>query len=41
MQNLSNFKLGVYDFLGLVVPGMFMICEGGLQFEVGRGSLKC
>jgi len=26
--NLSSLKLGVYDFLGLVVPGMFMICEG-------------
>jgi hypothetical protein len=26
--NLSSFKLGVYDFLGFVVPGIFVICEG-------------
>ena len=25
---LSNLKLGVYEFLGLVVPGMLVICEG-------------
>jgi hypothetical protein len=25
---LSNFKLGIYEFLGLVVPGMFVLCEG-------------
>jgi hypothetical protein len=25
---LSNVKLGIYEFLGLVVPGMFLICEG-------------
>jgi hypothetical protein len=24
----SNLKLGVYEFLGLVVPGMFVLCEG-------------
>ncbi len=33
-MNLSSFKLGVYDFLGLVVPGMFVICEGWIA---GRG----
>jgi hypothetical protein len=32
--NLSSFKLGVYDFLGLVVPGLFLICEGWIA---GRG----
>jgi hypothetical protein len=26
--NVSSLKLGVYDLLGLVVPGMFVICEG-------------
>jgi hypothetical protein len=26
--NVSNFKLGIYEFLGLVVPGMFLVCEG-------------
>jgi hypothetical protein len=26
----SNFKLGVYEFLGLVVPGMIALCEGWL-----------
>lgn len=27
-MNLSNFKLAIYDFLGLVLPGMFLLCEG-------------
>lgn len=27
-MNLSNFKLAIYDFLGLVLPGMFLVCEG-------------
>lgn len=27
-MNFSSFKLGVYDFLGLVVPGVFLISEG-------------
>jgi len=26
--NLSNFKLAIYDFLGLALPGMFLVCEG-------------
>jgi hypothetical protein len=25
---LSNFKLGIYEFLGLVIPGMFVVSEG-------------
>jgi len=29
-MNLSNFKLGIYDLLGLVVPGMILVCEGGV-----------
>lgn len=27
-MNLSNFKLGIYDLLGLVIPGMILVCEG-------------
>ncbi len=44
-MNLSSFKLGIYDFLGLVVPGMFVICEGWIavrgwsQFVDRLGSL--
>jgi hypothetical protein len=34
--NLSSFKLGVYDFLGLVVPGMFVICEGWIAVRGWR-----
>jgi hypothetical protein len=26
--NISNFKLGIYEFLGLVIPGMVVVCEG-------------
>jgi hypothetical protein len=26
-MNLSNFKLGIYDLLGLVIPGMILVCE--------------
>lgn len=26
--NLSNIKLGIYEFLGLVIPGMLLLCEG-------------
>jgi hypothetical protein len=26
--NLSNIKLGIYEFLGLVIPGMVLLCEG-------------
>lgn len=25
---ISNFKLGIYEFLGLVLPGMSLLCEG-------------
>src|SRR5438309_2108498 len=27
-MNLSNFKLGIYDLLGLVIRGMILVCEG-------------
>jgi hypothetical protein len=26
--SLSNIKLGIYEFLGLVIPGMLLLCEG-------------
>src|ERR1700733_15235892 len=29
-MNLSNFKLGVYDLLGFVIPGMLLVCEGAI-----------
>jgi hypothetical protein len=32
-MNLSNFKLGIYDLLGLVVPGMILVCEGGVTLR--------
>lgn len=44
-MDVSNFKLGIYDFLGLVVPGMFVICEGWItvrgwrEFVVALGAL--
>jgi hypothetical protein len=36
-MNLSNFKLGIYDFPGLVIPGMILVCEGGITL---RGSVN-
>jgi len=36
-MNLSNLKLGVYDLLGLVIPGMILVCESGVTF---RGSVN-
>lgn len=32
-MNLSNFKLGIYDLLGLVIPGMILVCEGGIALK--------
>jgi len=32
-MNLSNFKLGIYDLLGLVIPGMILVCEGGITLR--------
>jgi len=32
-MNLSNIKLGIYDFLGLAVPGMIAICEGWIALR--------
>jgi len=29
-MNLSNFKLRIYDVLGLVIPGMILVCEGAI-----------
>jgi hypothetical protein len=26
--NLSNIKIGIYEFLGLVIPGTLLLCEG-------------
>jgi hypothetical protein len=26
--NLSNIKLGIYEFLGLVIPGMLLLRDG-------------
>jgi hypothetical protein len=31
--NFSNFKLGIYDLLGLVIPGMILVCEGGITLR--------
>ncbi len=39
-MNFSNFKLGIYDILGLVIPGMILVCEmlmalnGWLNFKI-------
>jgi len=44
--NLSNFKLAIYDFLGLVLPGMFLVCEGWIavrgwvRFVDGLSALR-
>lgn len=44
-MDLSSFKLGIYDFLGLVVPGMFVVSEGWItirgwaQFTATIGEL--
>lgn len=35
-MDVSNFKLGIYDFLGLVIPGMFVICEGWITVRGWR-----
>lgn len=32
-MNLSNFKLGIYDLLGLVIPGMILVCEGSITLH--------
>jgi hypothetical protein len=32
-MNLSNLKLGVYDLLSLVIPGMILVCESGVTFR--------
>jgi hypothetical protein len=32
-MNLSNFKLGLYDLLGLVIPGLILICEGAITLR--------
>jgi hypothetical protein len=32
-MNLSNFKLGIYDLLGLVIPGMILVCEGSVTLH--------
>ena len=32
-MNLSNFKLGIYDLLGLVIPGIILVCEGGVTLS--------
>jgi hypothetical protein len=32
-MNLSNLKLGIYDLLGLVIPGMILVCEGGITLK--------
>ena len=32
-MNLSNFKLGIYDLHGLVIPGMILVCEGGITLR--------
>jgi hypothetical protein len=32
-MNFSNFKLGIYDLLGLVIPGMILVCEGGITLR--------
>jgi hypothetical protein len=32
-MNFSNFKLGIYDLLGLVIPGMILICEGAITLR--------
>ncbi len=32
-MNLSNFKLGIYDLLGLVIPGMILVCESGITLR--------
>ena len=36
-MGLSNFKLGIYEFLGLMVPGMLLLCEGWI-FVRGWGQ---
>src|SRR6267154_278326 len=32
-MNLSNFKLGIYDLLGLVIPGMMLVWEGAITLH--------
>lgn len=32
-MNLSNFKLGIYDLLGLVIPGVILVCEGSITLH--------
>jgi hypothetical protein len=32
-MNLSNFKLGIYDLLGLVIPGMLLVCEAAITLR--------
>jgi hypothetical protein len=32
-MNLSNFKLGIYDLLGLVIPGMILVSEGSVTLN--------
>ena len=32
-MNLSNLKLGIYDLLGLVIPGMVLVCEGSITIR--------
>lgn len=32
-MNLSNFKLGIYDLLGLVIPGMILVSEGEITLR--------
>jgi len=30
---LSNVKVGIYEFLGLIIPGMLLLCEGWIFFR--------
>lgn len=32
-MNFSNFKLGIYDLLGLVIPGVIPVCDGGVTLR--------
>jgi hypothetical protein len=32
-MNLSNLKLGIYDLLGLVIPGIILVCEASLSLH--------
>ena len=45
-MTLSNLKLGIYEFLGLVVPGLLLLCQGWIfvrgwsQFARGLNGLS-